>query len=332
MKNDFFFIEIIQDFLYQMRICSFLPSATEIIYALNLQDELYGVTHECDYPPEARKKPKLTANNLAYSTNSKEIDASVRESLQNGSPIYHLDRAALSKAAPDIIFTQELCEVCAVSYGEIQRASAKLPNKPEVVSLDTFTLKDIMNSIKKVGSTCGREKEVDDFVGELNSRIEKATSLVKQIQESQSGEERKKKVFFMEWIDPVMSGGHWMAELIMRAGGDDIFALHGKNSRRIKWNDVVEYSPDYLIIAPCGFGVERAEREAQVLKELPKWNEIPAVRNHNVYASDGNAYFSRPGPRIVDGLEILVSILNPKLRKYYEKYGANDFKQIMDSL
>lgn len=307
-----------------MRICSFLPSATEIIYALNLQDELYGVTHECDYPPEARGKPKLTANNLANSKNSREIDASVRESLRNGSPIYHLDREALSRAAPDIIFTQELCEVCAVSYGEIQRASAKLPNNPKVVSLDTFTLKDIMDSIKKVGSKCGREREADDFVSELGSRIEKATSLGKEVQ----GEE-KRKVFFMEWIDPVMSGGHWMAELIMRAGGDDIFALHGENSRRVNWKDVVGYSPDYLIIAPCGFGVERAEREAQALKELPDWYDIPAVQNKNVYASDGNAYFSRPGPRIVDGLEILVSILNPKLRNYYQNYGANDFKQIM---
>jgi iron complex transport system substrate-binding protein len=309
-----------------MRICSFLPSATEIIYALNLQDELYGVTHECDYPPEAKGKPKLTANNLAVSTNSKEIDASVRASIHNGRPIYHLDRDVLSSVAPDVIFTQELCQVCAVSYGEIQRASAKLPNNPEVVSLDTFTLKDIMDSIKKVGSKCGREKEADDFVGVLNSRIEKATSLVKEVQ----GDE-KRKVFFMEWIDPVMSSGHWMAELIMRAGGDDIFALHGKNSRRVEWKDIVEYSPDYLIIAPCGFGVERAEREAQVLKELPNWYDIPAVRNHNVYASDGNAYFSRPGPRIVDGLEILVSILNPKLRKHYEEYGPNDFKKIMDS-
>jgi iron complex transport system substrate-binding protein len=310
-----------------MRICSFLPSATEIIYALNLQDELYGVTHECDYPPEARTKPKLSANNLARSTNSKEIDASVRESLQSGNPIYYLDRDALSRAAPDVIFTQELCEVCAVSYGEIQRASTKLASKPEVISLDTFTLKDIMESIKKVGAKCDRGKEADDFVDQLNARVEKATSLVKEVQK----DEEKKKIFFMEWIDPVMSGGHWMAELIMRAGGDDIFAQHGKNSRRVAWNDVILYSPDYLVIAPCGFGVERAEKEARVLKQLPNWSMIPAVRNHNVYASDGNAYFSRPGPRIVDGLEILVSILNPNLRSHYRKFGSNDFKQVMDS-
>lgn len=310
-----------------MRICSFLPSATETIYALNLQDDLYGVTHECDYPQEAKEKPKLTSNNLSSSTNSKEIDVSVRESLEKGRPIYSLDYEALSEAAPDIIFTQELCEVCAVSYGEIQRAASRLAKKPEVVSLDTFTLKDILDSIKKVGSKCGRKREADEFVNKLNSRIERATSLAKEAQDK-SGEE-KKKVFFIEWIDPIMSGGHWMAELIMRAGGDDIFALHGKSSRRVNWNEVVEYPPDYLILAPCGFGVKRAEEEAKVLKKLPNLNDIPAVQNHNVFVSDGNAYFSRPGPRIVDGLEILVTILNPSLRNYYQKYGTNDFKQIM---
>ncbi|MDH2899807.1 MAG: cobalamin-binding protein [archaeon] len=305
-----------------MRICSFLPSATETIYALGLEDELYGVTHECDYPPRAREKPKLTRSEIGYSKDSKEIDNKVRSALHNGGQIYELDFEALSNASPDIIFTQELCEVCAVSFGEIHRAVSKLPKQAEIVSLDTFTLKDILDSILKIGSKCNRAKEANELVSILNSRVENVTLLAAK----QTGS--PKKVFFMEWIDPVMSGGHWMAELMMRAGGDDIFALHGKNSRRIDWKEIVEYAPEYLIIAPCGFEVKRAQKEAKILEGLDGWDQIPAVRNKNVFVADGNAYFSRPGPRIVDGLEILSEILNPQWGNYQNKFGFEDYKRL----
>jgi iron complex transport system substrate-binding protein len=305
-----------------LRICSFLPSATETIYALGLEDQLYGVTHECDYPTEARQKPKLTMSELTYSRDSKKIDDKVRKALQKGEPIYALNFDALSDASPDVIFTQELCEVCAVSFGEIHRAVSKLPKQAEVVSLDTFTLKDILDSILKIGTKCSRSSEANELVRILNSRIESVTLLV-------SKQRRPpKRVFFMEWIDPIMSGGHWMAELIMRAGGDDIFALPGKNSRRVDWDEIVEYAPEYMIIAPCGFGVERTEKEAAILKKLDGWNGIPAVQSKNVFAADGNAYFSRPGPRIVDGLEILSMMLNPEMKGCDKKYGPNDFKHI----
>ena len=305
---------------HNLRICSFLPSATETIYALGLEDQLYGVTHECDYPPQAKEKPRLTSSALASSQDSKEIDEKVRNALEKGEPIYSLDFDTLSKAAPDIIFTQELCEVCAVSFGEIHRAVSKLRKQAEVISLDTFTLQDILDSILLVGSKCGRTEEAKELVSSLNSRIEKASLL--------SRKNRVPRIFFMEWIDPIMTGGHWMSELIHRAGGDDPFALHGKNSRRVDWTEVREYGPEYLIIAPCGFTVDRAAREAETLKYLDGWQDLPAVRNQKVFVADGNAYFSRPGPRIVDGLEILATILNSENKNYENKFGSADYKRL----
>lgn len=303
-----------------MRICSFLPSATETVFLLGLEDSLYGVTHECDYPEAAKAKPKLTSSALSNSVSSKDIDDKVRKSLSSGEGIYSLDIKALEKASPDLILTQELCEVCAVSYGEIFRAASNLQKKPEIVSLDTFTLHDILSSIDTVGKKCGRTDEANGILDSLNNRIEKVTELASRPQ--------KKRVFFMEWIEPVMSAGHWMPEVIMRAGGDDIFGLHGKNSRKVEWKNVVDYKPDYIIVAPCGFGVERARREAKVLKKLEGWSELPAVISGNVFLADGNAYFSRPGPRIVDGLEILALILNPDVEQdHAKKYTDNDYSK-----
>ncbi|MHB1909391.1 MAG: cobalamin-binding protein [Nitrososphaerales archaeon] len=304
-----------------MRICSFLPSATEIIYALGLEDELYGVTHECDYPLDAKNKEKLTSSNIPPNLSSKEIDDQVRNYLQKGKSIYSLDYEALERARPDVIFTQELCEVCAVSFGEISRAASSLPRKPKVISLDTFTLKDILDSILGVGSECSRSKEASEFVFGLEQRIEKATLLA-----GKEYREIKTKVLFLEWVEPLMSGGHWMAELIGRAGGKDGFALHGKNSRVIEWKSVKEFAPDLVVVAPCGYNTERAESEAASLKKLDGWSDLPAVKNNQIYASDGNAYFSRPGPRIVKGLEILTKILNPKVLDY--TFGESDYKRI----
>jgi iron complex transport system substrate-binding protein len=303
----------------QLRICSFLPSATEIVYLLGLESDLYGVTHECDYPDQARQKPKLTASKLSGSS-SFEIDRQVRDSLKTGNGIYSLDYEALKQAEPDVILTQELCEVCAVSYGEIYRAASDLPKKPDIISLDTFTLRDILDSIQTVGTKCGRKEEAEQALRYLNERIDRATRLAES-----AG--KKKRVFFMEWIDPVMSCGHWMPELIIRAGGDDIFGVHGKNSQRIEWKQVLQYNPECMVVAPCGFGVERARSEAQVLKQFEGWSELEAVKTGNVYLSDGNAYFSRPGPRIVNGLEILSIILNPKLISEYGKFSEKDYSR-----
>lgn len=304
-----------------LRICSFLPSATEIIYSLGMGNELQAVTHECDYPPEAQAKPRLTRSLIpsTQATSSSAIDFSVRESLGRGNGIYEIDFNALTKADPDIIFTQELCEVCAVSYGEIYRAAQKLARKPKVVSLDTFTLKDIFETIKTVGKWCGREDNARKLVEQLEQRTLNVSTLTR-------SKKKSKKIFFMEWIDPIMCGGHWMSELIELSGARDPFAQCGKNSRRIEWTKVREYAPEILVIAPCGFGIERAKSEAKLLTKLEGWKKIPAVQNARVYVADGNAYFSRPGPRIVDGLEILCLLINPDLASNFDRrYGPNDY-------
>lgn len=282
---------------------------------LGLEENLFGVTHECDYPDGAKTKPKLTQNLLNAST-SFEIDRAVRESLKGGRGVYSINGENLRNAAPDIIFTQELCEVCAVPYGEIFRASRKLPNIPEIISLDTFTLNDILQSIGTVAKKCGKEEKGKAIIRRLEERIDTA----KQISSSRE----KKRVLFIEWVNPIMSCGHWMPELIDIAGGRDLFGVNGKNSKIINWKDVLSASPDYMIIAPCGFNTARAQEEARYLTKLEEWEGISAVRNKNVYIADGNAHFSRPGPRIVDGLEILVSILNPS-SSYAGKYGDAEY-------
>ena len=276
------------------------------------------MTHECDFPDGARSKPKLTANRISEAVSSRQIDQAVRTSIQAGKGVYELDFDNLTKAEPDLIFTQELCEVCAVPYSEIHRAAKRLSKKPEIVSLDTFTLGDILAAIELVGSKCEKASESRQITDALKSRIERVERLT-------SAHGGGKGVFFMEWIDPPMSCGHWMPEVIEKAGGTDLFGVHGRNSRRIDWKEIVEASPEYLIVAPWGFGVERAEVEARQLTNLEGWNDIRAVRDGNVFVSDGNAYFSRPGPRIVDGLEIIASMLNPEVKGHIGKYGSGDY-------
>jgi iron complex transport system substrate-binding protein len=291
-----------------MRICSLVPSATEIIFALGLGGSLFGVTHECDYPTDARNKPRLTKSLLPQEgMSSSRIDEQVRLSFKEGKGIYELDIENLIRAEPDIIFTQGLCRVCAVSYSEVRREASKLLKKPEIASLDAFDLKDILKSITTVGEKCGRPKEATELVKSLRARIERVSAFVK------ASGSKGRRVFFAEWSDPLMSCGHWVPELIELAGGEDGFGKAGKESRRLDWEEVRKYSPEYVIVAPCGFDTDRAAFEARSLAKLPGWFELPAVKKGHVYATDGNAYFSRPGPRVVDGLEILAAILNPGL-------------------
>jgi len=309
-----------------VRICSFLPSATEMIYSLGLDRQLYGVTHECDFPKDAITKPKLTRNKVSSPTDSSNvIDFKIRNSLKSGEGIYEIIFENLSTARPDIILTQKLCEVCAVSYGEIFRVASKLSSNPEIISLDTFNLEDILSAITLVGEKCGAPHEANNLVTSLRKRIANVKQLARR---TSGGGQFLPRVFFVEWIDPIMTSGHWVPELVKIAGGMDGLGNQGKNSRTIEWSEVRQYAPDFIIVAPCGFGVERAEKEVKVLRNLEGWKDIPAVRKGNVYVADGNAYFSRPGPRIIDGLEILATILRSDVTEFRERYGALDFKKI----
>ena len=286
-----------------MRICSLLPGATEIVFALGLGDDLVGVTHECDYPADAQNKPAVVKSVVdAKSMSGAEIDRKVAELLQAGKGLYRIDEAAFAEAAPDLVITQALCEVCALDYNEVVKAAAALSHKPEIVSLNPHRLAEILDDILRVGAATGRNKAATAMVDDLRQRIEQV-----------GGREpdRRPRVICLEWFEPLYSAGHWVPEMVALAGGHDVIGHAGEPSAKIDWRAVVDAQPEVILLMPCGFDVRRTVRESTPLRALPGWNDLPAVRAQRVFALNGNAYFSRPGPRLVNGLEILARIIHP---------------------
>jgi iron complex transport system substrate-binding protein len=286
------------------RIVSLLPSATEIVYALGLGDRLVGVTHECDYPPEASEKPKVTSSVIdSEGMSAGQIDAAVRDSLANQETIYYLDDARLADLQPDLLLTQELCDVCAVGPPLVQQAIVSLEPPPRVASLEPRTLAEVMDSIVSVGRLTGVEGRAQDLVDRLNDRLNR-------VRQGIMGRDRV-PVLTLEWVDPVFVGGHWVPEQVWIAGGLDVLGKQGEPSRQVDWSDVVESDPDVVVAMPCGFGLDRSAQE-MARADLPAaWHDLRAVRNGDVYVVDGSSYFNRPGPRLIDGVEILASILHP---------------------
>lgn len=304
-----------------MRIVSLLPSATEIVYALGLGDSLVGVTHECDYPTEVRARLVVTRSLLDHSTSSSaEIDEAVNQQLRDGLSLYALDQALLAELRPDMILTQALCEVCAVSYGEVERAvrdvSAGFGDlAPQVLSLEPAGLDDILKTITIVGTTLGVQQRAADVVAALRARTER-------VRERAALAPRRPRVACLEWIDPPFGPGHWLPELIELAGGQPGLGKAHADSRRIAWDDVIAFAPEVIVVTPCGFDLSRAMEEAlRVLPYRTGWEALPAVRKDRVYVVDGNAYFSRPGPRIVDSLELLAELIHPDL---FAGWGAHN--------
>jgi iron complex transport system substrate-binding protein len=290
-----------------MRICSFLPSATEIVYALGLGDNLVGVTHECDYPPETKEKLQVIASRMnPGELKSKEIDEAVSESIRSGKSIYIVDKEALREANPDIILTQELCKVCTVTGNEVVEAVKVLGHLPQVISLEPKTLDGILDTILQVGEATGRIGQAERLVDGLRSRIE-AVKL------SLSGEKDRKRVLCLEWLDPLYVAGHWVPEMVEIAGGICGIGKAGEPSFRISWDEVLDFSPQIVVVMPCGFDVERTLQEIDPLISYENWHRIPAARRGHVYLVDANSYFSRPGPRVVDGLEILARVFHPEI-------------------
>ena len=294
-----------------MRIISLLPSATEIVYALGLGDSLVGVTHECDYPAEATTKPVVTHSVLDHSdSTSAEIDHVVSNQLANQLSIYELDEALLASLRPDLILTQALCEVCAVSYDTVQRTVHDVTAQmngvaPRVLSLEPSSLNDIFQTIEVVGDVTGTAARATEAVAGLRQRVERVRVEVASVQ-------RCPRVAFLEWIEPLYGPGHWLPELVQLAGGTPGLGRLHQESRQIAWSDIIAFAPEVIVIAPCGFGVARATEEAlHALPHRAGWDALPAVRAGRVYVADGNAYFSRPGPRIVDSLEMLVELIHP---------------------
>lgn len=289
-----------------MRICSLLPSTTEIVYALGLDDQLVAVTHECDYPPEAAQKPRITASAVdSEALGSREIDSLVAGHLHEHRGLYRLDRELLERLNPDLILTQELCDVCAVSYDEVKRAVRALFGERTILSLEPTRLSEVAEAVERVGAVTAREREAAALAERMRAAVERTTAAV-------AGAVRP-GVVVLEWLDPPWVGGHWVPEMVDAAGGRDLLGEAGSPSTRATWQQVVAARPDVIVLAPCGFGVERTLAELRTAALPPVWREIPAVRRGEVYAVNANAYFSRPGPRLAQGVGVLAHILHPAL-------------------
>ncbi|MGA8230076.1 MAG: cobalamin-binding protein [Candidatus Acidiferrales bacterium] len=287
-----------------MRIASLLPSATEVLFALGLADSVVGVTHECDFPAEAAGKPVLVRPRVDSRVAAAEIDAQVREILAAGEALYSVDAELLRSLEPDLIITQDLCHVCAAGPGDLADALTRFEKIPRVLSLSPHTLADVWEDIRKIGCAAGRVGEADRLAGELKARIaavEQRTAMQSPIP----------GVLCLEWLDPPYLAGHWTPQMVARAGGRDVLGIPGEPSFRVPWRRIVEAPIDVILVMPCGYGVDRAADEFQKLALPAGWERIPAVREGRIFAVDANGYFSRPGPRLADGLEMLAPLLAP---------------------
>jgi iron complex transport system substrate-binding protein len=289
------------------KIVSFLPSATEMVCALGLGDQLAGVTHECDYPPEVVGKPIVVRNVLPVENMSQaEIDVAVAQRMRDGLSLYQVDEALLQELAPDLILTQNLCQVCAPSGNEVSEVLRLLTKKPEVLWLTPQSLQEIAANLSELGQATGRIEEAEKLIATFRNRLEKIETTTRKLKD-------RPRVFCIEWLDPIYCSGHWMPEMVEIAGGVDALARKGTDSVRLPWSDVVEWAPEVLIITPCGFNLEQVTEQTPQLMNYPGWSDLPAVRDGRVFAVDANSYFARPGPRVVEGTELLAHLFHPDL-------------------
>lgn len=283
-----------------MRIASLVPSATEMLFALGLGDNVVAVTHECDFPPQARSLPHLTRTVLPEGLAAGEIDSAVKATLGEGRALYELDEERLAAVAPDLIVTQAVCDVCAVSYEDVVEVAARLPSEPRVLQQDPSTLGEMLEDVVRVGEMTHTATAAHEFRGELEGRLATVRAAV-------SGAARP-RVVALEWLDPPFVGGHWVPEMISIAGGEDVAGPPGLKSPQVEWGALSGLNPDAVIAMPCGLYAEEAQIEA-----LEHWNRIGSLGAARVYAVDAASTFSRPGPRLVDGVELLGHILHPDL-------------------
>ncbi len=301
-----------------MKIISLLPSATEIICALGLSDELVGVTHECDYPPSVTRLPKVTRTLIPHDATSSEIDALVRDQLKTEKAVYNLDMDVLGRLQPDLIITQALCDVCAVAENEVLDAVRDLPGDPQVINLEPMSLDDLFKTLLLVGEATDRKQLAEQFVSKLRMRVERVTERTT----SMINDEDRRRVVFLEWIDPPFNSGHWTPELIEHAGGIDCIGNKHRPSETTSWQTIVDANPDVMVIACCGYATERSLADMPILQRQPEWGSLPCVRENRVYLIDGSSYFNRPGPRLVDSLEIMAHTLYPDIHSLPEGLPA----------
>jgi len=289
-----------------VRIVSLLPSATEIVCSLGLGDQLVAVTHECDFPPFVRDLPKATRTLIPKEASSAEIDRLVRERLTGRRALYSLDLPTLAELRPDLIVTQALCDVCAVAEEEVQDAACRLPGRPQVVNLEPETLPQVLDAIRQVAQAAGMPAKGEETVRALEMRVQAVAARSALVQ-------KRPRVALLEWLDPPFSCGHWSPELVRLAGGEEVLGRAGERSRTLRWDEVAAAGPEVVFVACCGFDLERTLVDVSALRDAPGWRELAAVRAGRVYVADGSQYFSRPGPRLVDSLEILAHALHPEL-------------------
>jgi iron complex transport system substrate-binding protein len=301
-----------------MRICSLLPSATEIVYALGLGDSVVGVSHECDYPAEAARKPSLLRPRVDPKAAPGEIDRQVAEIIARGESIYAVDAELLASLAPDLILTQDLCHVCAASPEDLATALTRLPKQPKVLALTPRCLDDVWDDVRRAGAATEHSSEAEALASELAARVaaveRKATATVSldgSICSANNGRgERQPRVLCLEWLEPFYVGGHWVPEMVRKAGGVDVLGREREPSFQVTAEQIKEARPDVVVVMPCGCDAERTAREFRSMKIPEGWKSLPAVRDGRIYAVDANAYFSRPGPRLADGVELLAHLLH----------------------
>ncbi len=287
-----------------VRTVSLLPAATEIVGALGLMDQLLAVSHECDFPAEANRRPRVTFCEIyGKDLPSDAIDRWVAERLNTHGTIYTLDEAKLRELAPDLILTQQLCNVCAPAFDSVEELAKRLPSRPRLLNLEPKSLADILDNVEDVAAAMGHAEAGAAVRRQLERRIQAVQDRVRGL--------RPPSVFLMEWADPIFTAGHWNPELIRLAGGTPLLSREGQDSIRVPWEELRAADPEVIVIACCGHGVERTKQDLPILEALPGWQQLRAVQGGRVHLANGSAYFSRPGPRIVDSLEMMATTLHP---------------------
>ena len=304
------------------RIVSLLPAATEIAAALGLMDEVVGVSHECDFPREANERPRVThcrVHNAGLT--SGEVDEWVRRALRENGTIYTIDEPLLRELRPDVILTQKLCDVCAVGYGTVAQLAETLPDPPRVVNLEPSSLSDIFDDVRRVAEVCGVSERAEKMVARLSERVEMVRCRANRIA-------NRPGCFLMEWVDPPFCSGHWGPELVEIAGGLDPLGRKHQPSVQIDWQQVLHARPEIIVLALCGYDVDLARRDYQLLQRFPGFDSLPAARRGEIYAVDASAYFARPGTRSVDSLEILAGILHAEEFPEFAPRGSEDARVV----
>jgi iron complex transport system substrate-binding protein len=291
-----------------VRIVSFLPSATEMACALGLADSVVGITHECDYPPEIKSKPVVVRAVLPLERMSQsEIDRAVAERIRQGQSLYEIDEQLLRELAPDLILTQNLCQVCAPSGNEVSQVVKALPKAPQILWLTPKSINEIFDNVRELGVATGRAAEAETLVTDCERRL---ASLANRTEGA-----HKPRVFCMEWLEPVYASGHWVPELVKIAGGIDQLGSERGESVRISWDEIAAWAPEVLVIMPCGFNLQQTMKQIWSVfgRQSSPFFDLPAVQNNRVYAVDANSFFARPGPRVVEGAELLAQLIHPEL-------------------